>query len=71
MSGRRNGLRRSSERTVFVCHWCKTSLISFSAKTDPAFSSWPGLPPGTGVVVCGASCPERPDGAPVGSRFGD
>ena len=53
---------------AMVCHWCKTALPRDLEHpvTTPEHSAWPGLPGGAGVLVCGESCPSRPDGAPVG-----
>lgn len=92
-------MKRNGEAPVWVCHWCKRTLIGTRHnRTTAAFSDWPDLPVGVGVVVwprtwecrdcysdanvaahgntvplpslfCGANCPERPVGAPVGARL--
>ncbi len=64
-------MKRSKLKWEPRCHWCKADLTSTKKKTTPAFSDWPELPAGTGVVVCGTKCPERPPGAPVGTKFGE
>lgn len=62
--------RSNGARDPDVCHWCKKELTGKRHnKTTPAFSNWPELPVGVGVIVCGEACPERPEGAPVGARL--
>ena len=56
--------------TVSVCHWCKLELKGLEvARTLPAWTDWPDLPRTGTVRVCGADCPQRPDGAPVGTAL--
>lgn len=65
-------MRRS--RTPFEprCHWCKRPLVSSHRRpirAHPRYTDFPDLPAGTGVLVCGAACPQRPAGAVAGTRF--
>ena len=60
-------MKRSNTKMEMICHWCKRDILTTNKKTIPAFSDWPQLPAGTGVVVCGSRCPKKPEGAPVGT----
>jgi len=61
--------RSTNPRDDMICTWCRGSVISTNKKTLPRFTKFPQLPTGTGVVVCGSRCKERPEGAPVGSEM--
>lgn len=61
---------RSKHELEPVCTWCGGPVPTFGyQKTLPQFTAHQGLPSGTGVAVCGPSCPDRPTGAEVGTRF--
>ena len=63
-------MKRSVHDLGPVCHWCKQPVnLDSVKKTLPAFTDWPWLPTGTGVIVCGDKCDKRPAGAPVGTNI--
>jgi hypothetical protein len=62
-------MRRNSAPFTMLCTWCGRTVVSMRARTLPEFTRFPDLPAGTAVIVCGKRCPERPAGAPVGSRI--
>lgn len=61
-------LGKGTSNGRMLCHWCHRPCLGI-LRTTPAYTRYPNLPAGTGVIVCGASCPDRPDGAPVGERL--
>jgi hypothetical protein len=49
------------------CFWCHQSTPEETGYRGTDHTQ--GLPPGTGVVVCGPGCPAKPDGETVYRRF--